>query len=312
MRGQSGLLLEDDHRQVGVAEQNGPCGGEAEDPGSDDGDIDSFHVLYHAALMTSEALIALGNERREVLKLYRSLDDDEWALPSDCAGWSVQDVLAHLSASFHPTRSLARALRNPDIEEVNEVLVAERRRRTPGEQLVEYETWAGRAIAVLGLFQRRPFSSLPVPLANLGTHPAHWLANAAVFDHYTHLRVDLLAPFGPIDREPPPSDPLRLRPTIAWMIELVSVLAGPALADLDGEVELRLVGPGGGLWTLEGAVERCRIRRGPALSAAARVTSTTQEFPIWGTKRRDWRTRDVELSGDEDLAEKVVDALHLV
>ncbi len=50
--------------------------------------------------MSSTAVAALRAEGEQVLAVYRSLDDREWQLPSDCEGWSVQDVLAHMSSLF--------------------------------------------------------------------------------------------------------------------------------------------------------------------------------------------------------------------
>lgn len=41
-------------------------------------------------------------------------------------------------------------------------------------------------------------------LGDLGTHPMDLIANAFAFDHYTHIRVDVLAPGGPVDRPVPP------------------------------------------------------------------------------------------------------------
>ena len=55
------------------------------------------------------------------------------------------------------------------------------------EVLADYEEWATRPRR-----PRRPAGSgaatTVVPLANLGSHPLHLLANALVFDHYCHLR----------------------------------------------------------------------------------------------------------------------------
>ena len=40
----------------------------------------------------------------------------------------------------------------------------------------------------------------------------HQLADAYAFDLYGHLRIDVLAPHGPIDREVPSADESALRP----------------------------------------------------------------------------------------------------
>ena len=57
-----------------------------------------------------------------------------------------------------------------------------------------------------------------VPLGNLGSHPLHLLANALVFDHYCHLRHDMLGPNGPVDRPDFPIDELRIAPILDWML----------------------------------------------------------------------------------------------
>jgi uncharacterized protein (TIGR03083 family) len=262
--------------------------------------------------MTREAVIALGLERREVIRLCRSLSDEEWNLPSDCAGWTVQDVIAHMASTLHPSLSLIKAFLGPDVEDANEVLVAERRGLSPSEQLAEYETWSGRTLRLLGVVQRQPLASMPAPLGDLGTHPAHWLADAGVFDHYTHLRVDLLQPTGPLDRPVPPSDPMRLRPTITWMLELLPHLSRSSLAWLDDPVDLRLVGPGGGTWGITRRSDRIELVPGGAGGrAAASIVSTTPEFVVWATKRRDWRERDVDIEGDDTLAARVLDSIQL-
>jgi uncharacterized protein (TIGR03083 family) len=265
--------------------------------------------------MTRAAIDALRSEREAVLGVCRSLSADEWVAPSDCAGWSVQDVIAHMASIYHPTLSLLKAFRpNSGAEDGNEVLVAERRGWSHERQLAEYETWTGRALHLLGLLQREPIARARIPLADLGSYPAHWMANAAFFDHYTHLRVDILAPIGPIDRPRPEPDPPQLEPAIAWMLLVLPHLARESLAWLDDPVQLRLVGPGGGVWTIRRPSTNGGLRVVPSESPGAAVTivSTTPEFVIWATKRRGWQTRDVEITGDEKVAERFLDAVHIV
>ncbi len=50
--------------------------------------------------MSREAVDALRAERDEVLTLARSLSPEEWASPSDCDGWRVQDVIAHMTTGM--------------------------------------------------------------------------------------------------------------------------------------------------------------------------------------------------------------------
>ena len=51
--------------------------------------------------MTKAAIDALKAEHTHALELFDSFTDTEWTLPSGCAGWSVQDVVQHMAATFH-------------------------------------------------------------------------------------------------------------------------------------------------------------------------------------------------------------------
>lgn len=265
--------------------------------------------------MTREAMVALRADREEAVKIFGSLSAEEWALASGCDGWSVQDLVAHMAATFHPTWSLIKgSLVTKDFEALNDDLVDERRELTAAEQLDEYETWSRRALRVLDVAQRRPISAIPVRLGDLGSHPMHFLANAAAFDHYTHLRVDLIAPLGPIERDPLPADPLRLRPVMEWMHRLFPTLCSECLEWLADPIGLRLHGPGGGEWTIapaRPAGEGLSLDPGIDDAVAAVAVSTTADYVVWGTKRRDWRDLGVEIEGDEELVARALDAIRI-
>lgn len=49
-----------------------------------------------------EALAAVQEERLRLCDFLDTLDDTDWAVPSLCAGWTVRDVVAHLTI---PTRA---------------------------------------------------------------------------------------------------------------------------------------------------------------------------------------------------------------
>ena len=89
------------------------------------------------------------------------------------------------------------------------------------------------------------------PLDNLGSYPMHLIANAFAFDHFCHLRNDVLKPNGPIDRPAPPSDELRLGATLEWLMAGVPQMAPDAMRTaVRKPLRLRLTGPGGGEWTI--------------------------------------------------------------
>ncbi len=150
--------------------------------------------------MSKLAIDALRAERQLVLELAESLSPADWQTPSDCAGWRVQDVIAHMAATFH---SIADPSSNGDgdpgtndAEKLAEIPVGVRRSWSSADVLSEYSEWSTKAIDALASMQEPPLADMIIPLANLGSHPMHILANALVFDHYCHLRHDLLAPNG--------------------------------------------------------------------------------------------------------------------
>jgi hypothetical protein len=267
--------------------------------------------------MSADAIPALHAERELVLALARSLTPQEWEAASDCDGWRVQDVVTHMASVFQqiaapgtlPTGA------SDDAEQNAEVPVQDRKGWTAAEALAAYEEWSTTGIGALTALQDPPMSDTVVPLGNLGSHPLHLLANALVFDHYCHLRHDILAPNGPIAREPLPSDELRLAPTMTWMLAGLPQMCAAALTAVERPLNLVFEGPGGGSWTLSPAVDPdgfVTLTAGVDPAAAATATSTAHDFVCWGTKRRDWRDCGVRVDGDDTYAASVLDGINVI
>ena len=157
-----------------------------------------------------------------------------------------------------------------------------------------------------------PMASTVIPLGNLGQHPMHILANALVFDHYCHLRWDLLRPHGPLERPALPSDDHRMAPIMEWMLGGLPQMCAAGLAVVDRPVNLVFEGPGRGTWALRPGDPFVTITPGAAADAAATVTSTGHDFVCWGTARRPWRDMGVRVSGDEAYAARVLDAVNVI
>ena len=185
---------------------------------------------------------------------------------------------------------------------------------TSAEVLADYEEWARRGRAALVALQAPGVATTVVPLANLGSHPLHLLANALVFDHYCHLRWDVAAPNGPIARDLP-QDPAVLTETMTWMLTGLPRMCTSALAVVDRPVTLVFDGPGGGDWTLQPPSEDGALTAvvdGRDDGAAAVVRSTAHDFVCWGTKRRDWRSMGVTIDGDQGYAAQVLGAFNVI
>jgi hypothetical protein len=178
--------------------------------------------------------------------------------------------------------------------------------------LDELRTYAPRLVETLGALQEPPVGTSPLTVADLGTYQMRQLADAYAFDLYCHLRVDVLAPRGPIERDVPPADEARTRPAIGWMFAGLPQMQGDAFHFVDRPIALRLDGPGGGDWVITPAGDR-RVAISPAGAAEAAVTirSGTHDFVVWATKRADWRDH-VELDGDSEVGARFLDTLNIV
>jgi uncharacterized protein (TIGR03083 family) len=147
-------------------------------------------------------MAAAEEEYRRLDGVLAALDPDDWRRPTDCAGWTVHDVVAHLVGAAESTASvremrrqqkLGRALRpgEPDVDGMNAVQVRERADTAP-ELLRRDLADAGAR----GLRARRripaPVRALPVPFGPpLGTRPLGYLMGRIYTrDAWMH-RVDI-------------------------------------------------------------------------------------------------------------------------
>jgi hypothetical protein len=170
------------------------------------------------------------------------------------------------------------------------------------------------AVTAIAALQEEPLASTPVPLADLGTYPMHQYAEAFAFDHYCHLRVDLLAPSGPIRRDVPAADAARLGPAIEWMLLGLPQMQPGLERSLAAPITLVLTGPGGGSWRLapDVAAGAIIVTKGAVSDGVvANVTSDGHAFVIWGTRRSSWRDH-CTITGDAAVAATFLDALNIV
>lgn len=265
--------------------------------------------------MSENGLTALRAEREEVLAIARTLSPSEWAQPSDCAGWRVQDVVNHMANVFR--NFVDPGALPPGVpgktEATQEAAVAACKSWSWERVLGDYEEMSSKGIEALTGLVTGPMADTVVPLDDLGSHPLHRLANALAFDHFCHLRNDILRPNGPIDRPAPPADALRVGATMEWLVPGIAQMSPPSLAEaLDRPVALRLTGVGGGEWTLRrGDDASVEVVEGTSGDQVATVASPATEFVIWATHRRPWRERDVVIDGDAATAGRVLDAIHV-
>ncbi len=98
--------------------------------------------------LTRDAMwVAIHSERAGLTEDLQSLDDDGWTTPSPCAGWTVEDVVAHLTGGarigrFRWLTSMPGARFDADLH--NQRRLVERRSATPQLTLERFRSVARR------------------------------------------------------------------------------------------------------------------------------------------------------------------------
>jgi uncharacterized protein (TIGR03083 family) len=235
--------------------------------------------------MTGTAIDALRADRDELLAICERLSDADWKTESGCAGWSVQDVVAHMATLYWVVvdPSTLPDTTGVPTERAQDVNVESRRSWSADRVVEDYATVSAQAIDAMAAFEGQDFE---VPLGDLGTYPAGVLPNAFSFDHYLHIRADLFEPRGPLTGPVPPSDELRLAPAMEWIEAALPQQNAELVSSLPGAVALVTTGP---------AARRVVVGAGPVV---AEVSSDTAAFVRWVTQRGDWDDLGVTASGD--------------
>ena len=239
----------------------------------------------------SSALKAIEAGRETVLALARELDDSVWTKASGCPGWSARDVLSHMACSFWLAVDPSR-LPDPGglpAERAADLYVESRRNLTHEQIVSDYASVSSKGLEILAALQDQ---DVDVPLGDVGTYPAAAIANAFAFEHFLHIRYDLLAPGGPLSGEAP-SDDLRLAPTLDWIEAALPQQNADLVARMGNAVEISLDGIGGRTLRIGGA------------DVAARVSSDPEAFVQWVTQRGTWEALGVHAEGDRSILEIV-------
>jgi uncharacterized protein (TIGR03083 family) len=246
----------------------------------------------------SSALKAIAADRETVLALARELDDSVWTKASGCPGWSARDVLSHMACSFWLAVDPSR-LPDPGelpAERAADLYVESRRNLTHEQIAADYESVSAKGLEMLAAVQDQDFE---VPLGDVGTYPASAIANAFAFEHFVHLRYDLLAPSGPLSGDAPPSDDLRLAPTLDWIEAALPQQNADLLARMGKAAEINVDGSHG----VRGRT--LRIGGADPAAIAARVTCEPEAFVQWVTQRGTWEALNVQAEGDRSTCEIV-------
>jgi hypothetical protein len=262
-----------------------------------------------------DRLGALAAEQAAVLGFCWTLSANEWDTPSGCAGWTVKDVVAHMGGGYHgPFQPswIRRVATASEAEQQAEHDVSARRNWPSSAVVAEFDVWGRRFLRLQRALGRVPRLSwsVRVPLADLGSYPIGSIVSAFVFDHHTHLRHDIAPVIG---RQAPPPSAETMAVTVEWMLAGLEQMCRPQMAWLDRPLGLSLLGPGGGLWTVTPVGGgRLHVGEGRSPHSVSTITGHTDEFPLWGTKRRPWRACEITIAGDTHYATCFLDVLNII
>lgn len=266
--------------------------------------------------MDTMGIEGLQTNYDDFTRVVESLSDDEWAAPSACDGWRVQEVVAHVSSTLKlMVDPEPGAVDGADgAEDMAEILVAPRKSWSPDQVLAEFVQYRDPFVEAQKAMQEEPMASTEAPLGDLGTHPLRIIAGTFSFDTYCHLRHDIVAPGGPIERDLPAPDDVRLLGGIEWMMfGLPQMCEEPVNAALKAPMAFEFTGPGASMYLLtpnpEGPASVEAIT--DAGAAAATVTSSGHDFVSWGTQRSSWRD-SCSVGGDTKMAASVLDVVNVI
>lgn len=238
----------------------------------------------------SSAIKAVEADRAALLEILSGLQDGDWAGATGCPGWPVRDVVSHMACSFWLAVDPSR-LPDPGglpAERAADLYVESRRGLTPREIVDDYESVSAKGLEVLATAEGQDFE---VPLGDVGTFPASVIPAAFAFEHYVHIRHDLVQPHGPLQAEPPACDGLRLEPTVDWIEAALPQQNAALLGRIDGAVEVRLTG---------GCTRTLRFGGG---DVRAHITSDADAFVRWVSQRGTWEALGVQAEGDRAALE---------
>jgi uncharacterized protein (TIGR03083 family) len=265
--------------------------------------------------MTRIGLAAARESNRQLADILPSVDDDQWELPSACAGWRVIDVMAHLGALAY--EAVCPPEPDPTLPKIREryhdLRVNQRRGWSHAEVINEWRRYAPQQLDLLETGQASPAAMEPVVVPGLGTYPRHLLANTTAFNVFCHLRFDMLAPDGPLPFSvPEPTDDL-VAPAVEFMLAGLPQMQGRELdATVSQPLVLDLTAPGATTATVlpaAGPDERLSIVSGS--HGDTRIRSTAIDFIAWGTTRQPWRDF-CEVTGDVSAATPFLDCLNII
>lgn len=257
-----------------------------------------------------ELVAALHDTFDPLLELARSLDDDQWSTPSECPGWTVRDVYAHILGTENMMLSRpapkvdvpdADHVRN-DIGRFNEAWVHAYRDRPPAELVADLETVVADRYAALDALTQEAFDEVGFTPAGQDTHGR--FLQIRVFDCWVHEQ-DVREPLGLPGHTSGPA----VESALDELTNSMGFVFGKKAGATDGQ-SLRLVLDGDVSRTIEVKVDG-RAAVVPALDGDPTVTVTMPTLDWFrvaaGRRSGDPDAPGVSIEGDIELGRRLVE-----
>lgn len=260
---------------------------------------------------------------RRLLSLLRGLGPEDWNRPTVCPGWTVKDIAAHMLDTQLRRIALSvdgyaqppdRSIESPaDLAEwlngLNAQWIRAARRLSP-RQITQLLAESGPALA--GVFESLdPAAPAPFGVSWAGEQEsANWFDMGREYTEYWHHQQQIRDAVG----APALYQPRFLAPVLALFLRAVPYRYREVTAATGTQVQIRIEGRAGGVWTLLRARGGWTLMEGPAASAQAGIR--LDEDAAWrlfckGLTAAEARRR-ARLEGEETLAEPYFTALAIV
>jgi uncharacterized protein (TIGR03083 family) len=265
-----------------------------------------------------DARWAFEPERHRLLALLETLRAADLARSTDCPGWTVADIAAHLLGD-----DLSRLARGRDghpgpapepgedlprfLHRINDEWVLAAKRLSP-PLLAGLLDWTGQRIARFWYEQDLDRLGEPVSWAGPGPAPV-WLDAARDFSEYWLHRQQIRDALGLTDDSPHDVRHLVFDTLVRGLPYALSGRVAPAGTAL----VVTLTGPGGGDWTALSTPDAWRLTVGAADSqpAARAVLTGDTAWRLW-TRGVEPDGAPVSIEGDRSLAAAVLELISII
>ena len=255
---------------------------------------------------------------QSITTLCSSFTEDQWKMPTDCPGWSVQDQLSHLVGAEsgilgHPapihTPPVTDYVKN-DIGRSNEMVVDWRRSWLGAKVLNEFQELTAHRMRLLRSLSADDFAEETQTPIGPGT-VADFLA-IRIFDAWIHEQ-DIRRAVGQSGH----LEGSVAEHSVGRLAMAMPFVVGKKVQAADGAtVVFEVTGPAGRVLSIGMDGTRAKALESVPTQPSVRLTMDTETFACLGCGR--WEpavallSANVEIQGDEGLGHRILDEMNIM